>query len=167
MTSLLFLLALLGYPESPVEFLDHLCENRSGFEGAIYWSDMAASSVDTLLSDPDSLEVQLSLKMDLSVEPGMRTLFETTDSGYIVEYGESVWTWTADDGRLHRLTGVTAIEWTAIGYRWTRLPFLASSGSGSVSVGRKERLVSAVLFTILILVFGAIALAWVKRGFQV
>ncbi len=164
MTFLLFVVALLGYPESPVEFLDHLCENRSGPEGAIYWSDMAASCVDTLLSDPDSLGAQLSSRMDLSVEPGIRTLFETTDDGYIVEYGESIWTWTAEDGRLHRINGVTGIEWTAIGYRWIRLPFLVSSIS--VSVGRKERLVTAVLFTILILVFGAIAVAWVKRQFQ-
>lgn len=162
--SLLLVLTILSYADSPEDFLYQLCDNRSGTEGALFWSDMASAAVDSLLSHPDTLAMRLSTMRDLSVEPGPRTLFETTENGYRVEFAESAWTWTGDDGRLHRVNGLTGIDWTAEGYRWYRIIFLVS---GSVSIGRKERMVTGLLVTVLILVFGAILLGWAKRKYPI
>ena len=163
MGSLLLLLSLvLHYAEGPEEFLQNLCDNRSGTAGALFWADNRAPMEDGSPTEPDSLAPQLALLRDLSVEPGERTRFENTGDGYIIEYAESRWTWTGSDGRLRSTTGLTCISWHEGDYMWIKVPVLVSSTG---SIGPREKLLSGFLFTTIIIVFAVIVMIWARRRY--
>lgn len=157
----LFIAFLLSV-STPEEFLQELCEHRTGTEGAIFWSTHASSEVPEKHTNPDSLLLLLADKDDLSVNPGSRTSFLNFDETFRIEFGESYWTWIDQEGSRHRTEGLTVIECTRGNYTWVQIPVLSS---GSVSAGRKQKLVSGVIITILILVFTAIFVGWAKRRY--
>ena len=163
MASLLLLSAILYSAEGPEQFLNDLCDNRQGPEGALFWSQTHAPAEDGIPIDPDSLAPRLAQLRDLSVEPGERTLFEETDHGYIIEYDESQWTWTASDGRIQRAEGLTGILWLDGGYYWLELPVI---GPESAGISLRERLVAGLLFTGMILGLGVTAIIWARKRHQ-
>jgi hypothetical protein len=158
--SLLLLAVTLYAAEGPGEFLQDLCDHRYGPEGALFWSETHAPGEDGIPLDPDSLAPRLAQLRDLSVEPGERTLFEETEDGYLIEYGESSWTWTGADGRLQRAEGLTGILWHDGGYYWMEVPVLIS---GSAGLGPRERMLAGLLFTGMILGLGVMAMIWARR----
>lgn len=160
---MLLLLALVfHYAEGPEEFLQDLCDNRSGAAGALFWAESSTPGEDGSMVEPDSLAPQLALLRDLSVEPGERTRFENTGDGYIIEYAGSRWTWTGSDGRIRDITGLTGISWSEGDYRWIDVPVLVSSTGG---IGPREKLLSGFLFTMIIIVFGVIVVVWARRRY--
>ena len=163
MGSILLLLALiLHYAEGPEEFLQDLCDNRSGAAGALFWAENRTPGEDGAPVEPDSLAPQLALLRDLSVEPGDRTLFENTGDGYIIEYAGSRWSWTGADGRIRSVTGLTVVSWREGDYRWIEVPMLVSSTG---RIGPREKLLSGFLFTTIIMVFGVIVVIWARRRY--
>jgi len=158
--SLLLLAIVLHAAEGPEEFLNDLCGNRQGPEGALFWAQTRAPAEDGVPLDPDSLAPRLSQLRDLSVEPGERTLFEETDHGYIIEYAESQWTWTASDGRVQRAEGLAGILWLDGDYYWLELPVIAPESPG---ISLRERLLAGLLFTGMILGMGVTAVFWARR----
>jgi hypothetical protein len=158
--SLLLLAVTLHAADGPVEFLQDLCDNRYGPSGALFWSETHAPGEDGTPLDPDSLAPRLAQLRDLSVDPGERTRFEETDTGYLIEYGESCWTWTGADGRLQRAEGLTCVLWRDGGYYWVELPVLVS---GSAGIGPRERILAGLLFTGMILGLGVTAMLWARR----
>ena len=163
MGSLLLLIALtLHYAEGPEEFLQDLCDNRSGAAGALFWAENHLPGENGSPAQPDSLAPQLVLLRDLSVEPGERTRFENTGDGYVIEYAGSRWTWTGPDGRIRSTTGLTAVSWRGGDYRWIDLPVLFSSSGG---IGPRDKLLSGFLFTTIIIVFGVIVVIWARRRY--
>lgn len=160
MASLLPLLLLMVSAEGPEQFLQDLCEHRYGAEGALFWAGSRSPGPGGEVADPDSLAILLEPLRDLSVEPGPRTRFEDTGEGYLIEYGESRWTWTTPDGRVRTTEGLTCLLWRDGGYFWTEVPVLAD---GAPSAGLRERLLAGLLFTGLILGFGVLAVIWARR----
>jgi hypothetical protein len=158
--SLLLLSAILYTADGPEAFLNDLCANRQGLEGALFWAQTHAPAEDGVPLDPDSLEPRLAQLRELSVEPGERTLFEETDNGYIIEYGESRWTWTAADGRIQRAEGLTGILWLDGDYYWLELPVIAPESAG---ISLRERLLAGLLFTGMILGMGVTAVIWARK----
>ncbi len=156
------LIVFLFSASTPEEFLQELCEHRIGTDGAIFWSTHAASEVPDRYANPDSLLLLLADKEELSVNPGSRTNFRNIDETFRIEFGESYWTWTDAEDTRHRTEGLAIIECTRGNYIWVQIPVLSSR---SVSAGRKQTLISGFLFTILILVFTAISIAWAKRRY--
>lgn len=157
----LFIVFLLS-ASTPEEFLQELCENRIGTDGAIFWSTHSSTEVPDSYSNPDSLLLLLADKEGLSVDPGARTSFLSNDETFRIEFGESYWTWADQEGTRHRTKGLAIIECIRGNYSWVKIPILTSP---SVSAGRKEKLVSGLLITILILVFMAIFISWAKRRY--
>lgn len=147
---------------SPEEFLQELCDNSSGPQGAEFWADHASESVQYGLSDADSLLQLLSNKQRLSVIPGTRTAFETRETTFVIEYGRSSWTWVDGEGGIHRSEGLTVVECTDGDYGWREIPLL---NSGSVRVGETEKLVSGFILTMLVLLFATILISWAKRRY--
>lgn len=157
----LFIIFLIS-AATPEEFLQELCENRMGSDGAIFWSTHASAEVPDNYSDPDSLMLLLADMEGLSVDPGSRTGFLSIDETFRIEFGESYWTWTDREGKHHRTEGLAIIECVRSNYSWIQIPILSGT---SVSAGKKEKLVSGFLITILILIFTAISISWAKRRY--
>jgi hypothetical protein len=158
--SLLLLVVTLYTADGPEEFLKDLCSNRQGPEGALFWSQTHAPAEGGIPLDPDSLAPWLAQLRDLSVEPGERTLFEETENGYVIEYGESQWTWTAADGRVQRAEGLAGILWLEGDYYWLELPLFLSEPPG---ISLRERLLAGLLFTGMILGIGVTAIIWARK----
>lgn len=157
----LFIVFLLS-ASTPEEFLNELCEHRIGTDGATFWSTHASAEVPDRFANPDSLLLLLADKEGLSVNPGSRTNFLSIDETFRIEFGESYWTWTDQEGSRHRTKGLAVIDCTRGNYTWVQIPVLTSR---SVSAGRKQKLISGLLITILILVFTAISVGWAKRRY--
>ncbi len=157
----LFIVFLLS-ASTPEEFLQELCENRIGTDGAIFWSTHASAEVSDNYTNSDTLLLLLADKEGLSVNPGSRTSFLSIDETFRIEFGESYWTWTDQEGARHRIEGLAIIECRRGNYTWVQIPVLTST---SISAGRKEKLVSGILITILILIFTAFSLGWAKRRY--
>jgi len=163
--TILLLSLLLHRAEGPEEFLQDLCDNRYGPEGALFWA-AASASAEGIRPDADTLAAclaeQLAPLADLSVEPGARTLFEETDEGYLIEYAASSWTWTGPDGRVRRAEGPSRILWRDGEYYWLELPVM--DRERSAGIGNRERMLSGLLFTAMILGFGVTAVLVARRG---
>ena len=154
--------AILLNPSTPEDFLHELCENSSGMEGAEFWSSYASTEVQSVLTDPDSLVMILSGMQDLTVSTGTRTAFEERENAFRIEFGESNWTWIDSNSSLHRITGLTVVVCSLGNYTWSKIPILSSR---SVSVGRKERLISGIMITFLLMISTLILLIWARRRY--
>ncbi|MCD4847882.1 MAG: hypothetical protein K8R76_06800 [Candidatus Aegiribacteria sp.] len=157
----LFIVFLLS-ASTPEEFLHELCDNQMGTDGAIFWSTHASAEVPDRYANPDSLLLFLADKEELSVNPGSRTNFLSIGETFRIEFGKSYWTWIDQEGSRHRTEGLAVIECTRGNYTWVQIPVLSSR---SVSAGKKQKLISGILITILILVFTAISVGWAKRRY--
>ncbi|MBD3370789.1 hypothetical protein GF402_10560 [Candidatus Fermentibacteria bacterium] len=148
---------------SPEAFLDSLCRSGTTEERIELWVGTAHPDVDPSIAHPESLARFLESCTDLEVDPGERMLDVGDESSnrYTVVFPRSEWTWRAGDGRICRKLGPSVIEWREGKLYWKKLP-VASDGRG-VSVTNSERLMAAMMFTGLILLFGALLIFWVKR----
>jgi hypothetical protein len=165
MTAFLALLLLAGsYTSTPEQFLDSLCTNRTGMEGARFWIESSWNGPEGALADADSMRLFLEGMTGLSVELGSRDLGEVDrETGrYRVEYPSSVWSWKGQDGRMYRISGPSAVIWDQGRFYWDTLPVIGGEAAG---VGVAERFLTAILFTVLILMFGVLFLVWAKRRF--
>ncbi len=158
----LMILSILLTPSTPEGFLDELCENSSGMEGAEFWSSHASIEVQSALADPDSLVIILGRMQELTVNTGPRTAFEESDNTFRIEFGESIWTWIGPQGDLNRKEGLSVIICAQGNYTWLKIPVLES---GSISVGGKERLISGILITFFLLISTFVFLIWAKRRY--
>ena len=154
--------AILLTPSTPEEFLHELCENSSGMEGAEFWSSHASIEVQSALADPDSLVILLGRMQELTVNTGRRTAFEESDDAFRIEFGESIWTWIDSYGNLNRKEGLSVIICSQGNYMWYKIPVLES---GSISVGNRERLISGILVTFLMMISVFVFLTWAKRRY--
>lgn len=159
---LLLVCSLLLAPATPEEFLLELCENSSGTEGAEYWASHASSSVPLRLADPDTLHAILMNRQQLSAEPGPRTAFTQQDGSFRVEFGESRWSWTDRNGNQSRKDGLTVVLVTDGNYSWSAIPALEE---GSFMMGDKERLISGIMLTFLLMILTAVLIAWARRRY--
>lgn len=159
---LLLVCALLLAPATPEEFLVDLCENSSGAEGAAYWASHASSSVSRRLTDPDTLRAILTNRQQLSVEPGPRTAFTQQNGSFRVEFEESRWSWTDRIGNQSRRDGLAVVLVTDGNYSWTAIPALEE---GSFMMGKKERLISGIMLTFLLMILAAVLIAWARRRY--
>ncbi|NOQ21026.1 MAG: hypothetical protein GQ565_00030 [Candidatus Aegiribacteria sp.] len=161
---MLFMLicAILFTPSTPEDFLHELCKNSSGIEGAEFWSSHASMEVQSAFSDPDSLAIILGGMRELNVNTGTRTAFEECENTFRIEFGESIWTWIDSDGNLNRKKDLSVIICSQGNYTWSEIPVLAS---GSISIGRKEKLITGILITFLVLISTFILLIWAKRRY--
>ncbi len=153
---------ILLTPSTPEDFLYELCENSSGMEGADFWSSHASVEVQSALADPDSLAKILGGIRELTVNAGRRTAFAESGDTFRIEFGESRWTWTDSDGSLNRKEGLSVVISSRGNYTWSDIPVLAA---GSISIGRKEKLITGVLITFLVLISAFILLIWAKRRY--
>lgn len=159
---LLLVCSLLLAPATPEEFLLELCENSSGTEGAEYWAAHASSSVPLRLADPDTLHAILMNRQQLSVDPGTRTAFTQQDGSFRVEFGQSRWSWTDRNGNTSRRDGLAVVGVTDGNYSWSAIPALEE---GSFRMGDKERLISGIMLTFLLMVLAAVLIAWARRRY--
>jgi hypothetical protein len=165
MTGLLLLLALCGsYTSTPESFLDSLCSNRHGLEGARFWLSTAWEQPDPPLCDQDSMIAFLEGLQDLSVELGPRELGDVDEvtGQYRVEYPRSIWTWRSSSGKMYRTAGPSAVIWCDGDFYWETLPVIGSEAAG---VGITEKFLTAIFFTVFILMFGVLFLVWARRKF--
>lgn len=162
-TSLLTLIIFLLSASTPEGFLQELCDNHYGTDGAIFWATHASSEVKEELADSDSLMLLLGNINELSVTPGMRTDFENTGDAFRIEYAESFWTWTDSAGSLHRVDGLTSVECRYGDYTWIQIPVLSSE---STSISKNEKMIFGFLLSILLALFAIISLGWAKRRYQ-
>jgi len=158
----LMIFSIILTPSSPEDLLNELCENSRGMNGAEFWSAHASDEVQSSQSDPDSLLQILDGMHDLTVAAGDRTSFEDRGNSFRIEFGNSVWTWFDENGRLNRTEGMAIVLCNTGTYSWMEIPVLTS---GSISIGPKERIVSGIMVTILVLIFASILLVWAKRRF--
>ncbi len=158
----LLIFSIILTPATPEDFLNELCVNSRGTEGAGYWASHASSEVQNALHNPDSLAAFLGGMRELSVNPGARTDFEDRGNTFLIEFGESRWTWKDSDGNYHRIDGPSIVICSQGSYAWSKLPVFSS---GHVSIGRKEKLVSGIMITFLILTFALILLIWANRRY--
>jgi len=158
----LLLCSIVLTPSTPEEFLAELCENSTGQEGAEFWSSCASPEVQSDRSSPDSLAQILEGMNDLSVITGSRTLFQDRGNDFIIEFGESKWTWTDSTGNLNTKQGLSVLICTNGRYTWSEIPVLTSR---SVSFGQKEQMIAGILGTFLVLIFTFVILIWAKRRY--
>ena len=154
--------AILLTPSTPEGFIHELCENSSGMEGAEFWSTHASMEVQSAHADPDSLVRILDRMQELTVNTGTRTAFEESENEFRIEFGESEWTWIDSNGSLHRIKGLTVVVCSQGNYTWSEIPILALR---SVSVSIRERLISGVLITLLVLISTLVYITWAKRRY--
>ncbi len=155
-----FILLLIFTIISPLEFLNNLCDNRSGTEGAQYWADHASVNVDI---STDELTALLSEMRDLSFDPGAQITETNTDDGLrIINYTGSVWTWTDNDGNICRSIGLTALSYEADNFCWIEIPFIRSGTASSEGPG----MFSGLIGTIGILFAAILILIWAKRKYR-
>jgi hypothetical protein len=161
---MLFLLitSILMAASTPEEFLIELCDNSEGLTGAEFWASHTSAGVRSSYSDPDSIANILSGMNNLSVSPGTRTSFESSGDTFRIEFGESVWTWTDTDGNQHMKEGLAVVTCEGGIYSWSQIPALVE---GSINVGRKERLITGIIMTFMLLTFAVIFLMWAKRRY--
>jgi len=161
---MLFLLitSILMTASTPEEFLVELCDNREGPEGAEFWASHASSSVRFAYSDPDSLAIILHEMIDLEVTAGTRTAFESNGDTFRIEFGESRWIWTDRDGNQHMKEGLTVVTCAGGIYSWSEIPVLSR---GSISVGKRETLLTGMIMTFMIIIFTVVLLMWAKRRY--
>ena len=158
---MLFLLcSIFLTPSTPEDFLMELCENTSAIEGTEFWISHASSDVQPSLADPQFLRQILSGMQELSVNTGIRTAFHDRGNTFIIEFGESRWTWHDSNGNLHRKDGLSIVVCSRGNYMLSEIPVLTS---GSISIGKKEKLISGIMITFLILIFAFIFIIWAKR----
>ncbi|OPL19051.1 MAG: hypothetical protein AVO35_12645 [Candidatus Aegiribacteria sp. MLS_C] len=154
--------SLILTPSTPEEFLLELCENSSGRDGAEYWSEHASDEVQRRLADPDSLQVILDDRHELSVDPGPRTAFVQEGDNFRIEFGRSSWTWRDLSGETNRKEGVTVVLVISGEYSWSSLPVLEQT---SLRIGNRERLMSGLILTFLLLTAAVVLVAWAKRRY--
>lgn len=159
---LLLACSLILTPSTPEEFLLELCENSSGREGAEYWSAHASDEVQRRLADPDSLQVILDDRQELSVDPGSRTAFVQEGDFFRVEFGQSSWTWRDLSGNTNRREGLTVVLVSRGNYSWSSVPVLEQT---SLRIGNRERLMSGLILTFLLLVAAVVLVAWARRRY--
>ena len=161
---MLFILicSILLTSSTPEDFLNELCENSSGMEGAEFWASHASMEVQSTFADPDSLANILWGIRELTVNTGMRTAFDERNNTFRIEFGESVWTWIDSDGNLNRKRGLSIVICSQGNYTWSEIPVLTS---GSVSIGRKEKLITGIMITFLLGIATFIFLIWAKRRY--
>jgi len=160
---LILAMALLLNPSTPEEFLDELClrSNQRDWE---YWSSAAFDDVSPELSDLAFISEHLDERRDLTVDPGPRTDFQDLGSaGFRIEYEESVWTWVDGQGITNSKKGFSAVISNHGDYAWSDLAVLHE---GSARMGHRERMVSGILLTFVIMIIGGILLFWAKRRYQ-
>lgn len=154
--------AILLDPSTPEDFLYELCENSSGMEGAEFWSSHASMEVQSALADPDSLVTILGGMRELTVNTGTRTAFDESENMFRIEFGESIWTWIDSDDNLHRKKGLSVVICSRGDYTWSDIPVLSTR---SISIGRKEKLITGILITFLVLISTFILLVWARRRY--
>ena len=161
---MLFLLTLsvMMTVSTPEEFLTELCDSSSGPEGIEYWVDHASASVNPLVANPDSLSIILGTMQELNVIPGDRTLFESDGDTFRIEFGGSKWTWTDRHGNQYMREGLTVVLCTGGIYSWSKIPALDEV---SASVGKREKLITGVILTFILIIFAFIILMWAKRRY--
>ncbi|MCK4807797.1 MAG: hypothetical protein KAT09_09125 [Candidatus Aegiribacteria sp.] len=161
---MLFMLicSILLTPSTPEDFLYELCDNSSGTEGVEFWSSHASMEVQSAFADPDSLAKILGGMQELTVNTGRRTAFEERGGTFRIEFGESMWTWIDSNGNLNRKEGLSIVISSRGNYTWLDIPVLTS---GSISIGRKEKLITGIFITFLLLISTFILLIWAKRRY--
>jgi hypothetical protein len=111
-----FLLVISGSesPGTPEDFLELL-----SVSGADFWIEHR------LGSEPSDEGIQQFFRglSSISVTPGRR-VFEESPEGYRVLFPESRWGYRKE-GRFHSSSDTTIVEWTAYGFRWSRIPVFA------------------------------------------
>ncbi len=150
---LLFLAGSAGRSEGTPEDFLHLLASS----GADYWVDTRLGST----PDGDSIASFLNGVTAISVTPGRRVL-ENADDGYRVLFPESRWGFRKN-GRLHSACDTTILEWTAQGFRWSRIPLF---GGRIATLDRTRGVCSGVILTVLILGFAAVALGYVRHRYR-
>ncbi|MBD3277491.1 MAG: hypothetical protein GF388_04250 [Candidatus Aegiribacteria sp.] len=159
----LLLAAVLTSPSTPEEFLSELCDSSRGQEGLEYWISTASEDAVFPYGEPDSMRSILNNMEDLTVEPGDRTSFMDMGNIFVIEFGDSRWTWIDPRGNVNRKLGLATVRCENGSYSWTVLPVLDTK---SFSLGMKERLIAGLMVTVLVLVFGAILVAWASRRYS-
>ncbi len=167
----LALLALLLQVTTPEAFLSELCDPPPGRGLPAHWSSMASETAGRA-ADPELLEEVLGGVEALDVEPGSRTGLDVEGSTYTVTYATSVWTLASESGGTESITGETVVEWTGESYRWAGVPFLERSVPEGDAGDRDDtplaggRLVWGGAVTVLVLLGGVLAIAWVRKRYM-
>lgn len=159
---LLLVCSLLLAPATPEDFLLELCGNSSGTEGAEYWANHASSSVPLRLANTDTLHAILMNRQQLSVDPGPRTAFVQQNGSFRVEFGQSRWSWTDRNENQSRRDGLAVVLVTDGNYTWSAIPAL---DEGSFMMGDRERLISGIMLTFLLMILAAVLIAWARRRY--
>jgi hypothetical protein len=160
--NIVLLVSILLSPSNPEDFLNELCINSIGQEGAEYWSTHAHSAVPDAMASADSLFRFLQDRNQLAVDPGPRTAFVEEDNGFRVEFAQSEWTWTDESGNSAKKDGLSIVYVINGGYYWAELPL---SDSGSLIMGTKESLISGIMLTFLLMIVAGVLVAWARRRF--
>ncbi len=158
----LLVCSILLAPSTPEEFLSELCSNSTGMAGAEFWAVSASIEVQQRLADPDSLYRLLLNKDRLAVDPGPRTAFIDQGETFRVEFGESSWTWTDLNGSVSRKEGLSVVMVTDGEYSWSLIPVLEE---GSQNIGNRERLISGIILTFMVMVLAGVLVAWARRRY--
>jgi len=163
MTLLYFMImyTIASYTSTPEDFLNSLCDNRAGLQGARFWVESSWQEPIEL----DSIAFLLNGFEDLSVEPGRRILSEIDEvtGEYTVEYPESKWSWQGENNHAHRAVGISVVIWSDGHYYWKELPLFSGTAA---DVGITERFITGLLFTVVLLVFGVLVLVWARRKYS-
>lgn len=158
----LLICSILLTPSTPEGFLKELCDNSNGIEGAEFWSSHADAEVLSVFKYPDSLAIILGGMRELTVDTGTRTAFQDRGDSFRIEFGESRWNWIDSDGNLNRKDGLSIVICSSGRYTWLEIPVLTS---GSISIGKKEKVIAGIFVTFLILTFAIILLIWAKKRY--
>jgi len=159
--SLLIMYTIASYTSTPEDFLNSLCDNRTGLQGARFWVESSWQESIEL----DSIAVLLNGFEYLSVEPGRRILSEIDEvtGEYTVEYPESRWSWRGEDNHDCRAVGRSVVVWSDGHFYWKELP-LFSGSAAEISITQK--FITGLLFTVVLLVFGVLVLVWARRKYS-
>ncbi len=159
--SLMIMYTVASYTSTPEEFLNSLCDNRIGLQGARYWVESSWQQSIEL----DSIAFFLNDFDDLSVEPGRRILTEIDEvtGEYTVEYPESKWSWQGENNQACRSVGKSVVVWSDGHYYWKELPLFSGSAA---EIGITEKFITGLLFTVVLLVFGVLVLVWARRKYS-
>lgn len=158
--SLMVMYAIASYTSTPEDFLNSLCDNRAGLQGARFWVESSWQEPIEL----DSIAVLLNGFEHLSVEPGRRTLSEIDEvtGEYTVEYPESKWSWQGENSSDCRVVGRSVVIWSDGHYYWKELPLFSGPAA---EIGITEKFITGLLFTVVLLVFGVLVLVWARRKY--
>ena len=149
-----FLLVISGSesPGTPEDFLELL-----SVSGADFWIEHR------LGSEPSDEAIGQFFRglSSISVTPGRRVLEESPE-GYRVLFPESRWGYRKD-GRFHSTSDTTVVEWTAYGFRWSRIPVFA----GPVAImAPTQGVCGGLILTGVIIGLAVMVLGYARRRYR-